>query len=632
MDGAGLARRDRAPLASLRLRAETACPPARPEPFSLDTRPTCPTRRHTPGHPASPYKPRSRLDDFRPRALPGAPARRVLLHALMALPALVYERVPGAAATLPAPQPYRRREPEKTALYTVVRDNLETLLDDARRRSEGGTGYPAFVEKEFRKFLSCGVMSGGFARIRCPACGFERLLPTSCKGRLCPSCWGRRASDTAAWLVDEVLPVAPYRQWVLSFPWETRFLLAFDNEFFSDMTAAFLRVVFAFQRLRGRRLGIRGGQTGAVVARQRFGGVCNLNPHVHVLIPDGLFVPGPQNGPEGAPLSFEPLPPPEDEDIRHLVLRIANRLGTRAIRRMDEVGQRPEWQWPEPEQTILHAAAVEALRSPRPPPAPRMSRRERAGDSADGRDPDDHGDDDLPKPLCDSADGFSLHAATVADADDREGLEALLRYGLRAPFSNERLSIDPDGRVRLRLLRPWPKPGGRTEVVLEPLSLLRRLAVLVPRPFTNLIGYYGVFANRSRFRARLPRPPATLDPTAATPEHAHPPTASKRPPPADAAGRPRRLPWAVLLRRVLDVDALACPKCSTPMVVLAFLTDPAVVRKILEHLGLPADLPAPAPPTCPFNEPVACADPAPDPPFSDDDCPQQTAPTARAPP
>jgi len=538
----------------------------------------------------------------------------------MALPAVSFERAPGIAAALPAPQPYRRREPEKTALHRVVREHLETLLDEARRRNEDGSGYPAFVEKEFRRFLACGVMSRGFARLKCPACGTERLVPTSCKGRLCPSCWARRASDTAAWLVDEVLPEVPYRQWVLTFPWETRFLLAFDNAFFSELTAAFLRTLFAWQRSRGRRLGIRGGQTGAVVAPQRFGGVANLNPHIHVLVPDGLFVPGPQGG----TLSFEPLPAPQDRDIRLLVLRVAARLSALALRRMDEAGNKPEWQWPEREQTVLHAAGVEALRAPRPPPPRRVSRHAHAPDNPDGRDPDDHGDDDGPKRLCDSADGFSLHAATAVRADDRKGVEALLRYGLRAPFSNERLSLDADGRVHLRLLRPWPKPGGRTEVVMDPLSLLRRLAVLVPRPFTNLIKYYGVFANRSKLRPLLPKPAPLTRPDRSSP-HAHPATA-KMGIQRDAADRPRRLPWAALLRRVLDIDALSCPRCSSPMVVLAFLTDPDVVRKILEHLGLAADLPVLATPTCPFDEPVSFSDHGfahcdADPPFIDDDGP-----------
>ncbi|MGD8396206.1 MAG: hypothetical protein PVF43_12105, partial [Candidatus Eiseniibacteriota bacterium] len=58
----------------------------------------------------------------------------------------------------------------------------------------------------------------------------------------------------------------------------------------------------------------------------------------------------------------------------------------------------------------------------------------------------------------------------------------------------------------------------------------------------------------------------------------------------------RPLPWAQLLKRVFFVDALSCHRCLTPMVVLALLSDPPVVTKILRHLGLPAEVPPLAPP------------------------------------
>jgi hypothetical protein len=55
---------------------------------------------------------------------------------------------------------------------------------------------------------------------------------------------------------------------------------------------------------------------------------------------------------------------------------------------------------------------------------------------------------------------------------------------------------------------------------------------------------------------------------------------------------------------VLHIDALSCLRCAAAMVVIAFITDPPVVRKILDHLRLPsADPPrspsrAPAPELC----------------------------------
>jgi hypothetical protein len=60
------------------------------------------------------------------------------------------------------------------------------------------------------------------------------------------------------------------------------------------------------------------------------------------------------------------------------------------------------------------------------------------------------------KLLCASVAGFSLHAAQSVPAHDREALERLCRYGLRAPFSQERLSRRPDGKVVYKLRSRLP--------------------------------------------------------------------------------------------------------------------------------------------------------------------------------
>jgi hypothetical protein len=91
-------------------------------------------------------------------------------------------------------------------VYTVVRDHFETFrVESARLRD--GDGLPRFVEDEFRAFLRCGFLAGGFARFRCGECKTERLVAFSCKGRgFCPSCGGRRMAERAAHLVDHVVP------------------------------------------------------------------------------------------------------------------------------------------------------------------------------------------------------------------------------------------------------------------------------------------------------------------------------------------------------------------------------------------------------------------------------------------
>ena len=111
--------------------------------------------------------------------------------------------------------------------------------------------------------------------------------------------------------------------------------------------------------------------------------------------------------------------------------------------------------------------------------------------------------------LCVHAPRGLLHAQTSVPALDRRGLERLCRYGLRSSFALSRLSEREDGRLTYRLERPWP--DGRTELVLEPRTLLRRLAHLIPPARSHLVRYHGGFAPaspiRSAIRPRLLREP-----------------------------------------------------------------------------------------------------------------------------
>ncbi|RKG92885.1 hypothetical protein D7V97_40465, partial [Corallococcus sp. CA053C] len=79
--------------------------------------------------------------------------------------------------------------------------------------SELGRGQPRYVERDFAKYLECGGLAHGFARVRCERCKEELLVAFSCKGRgVCPSCNAKRAHVTAAHQVERVLPHVAYRQ------------------------------------------------------------------------------------------------------------------------------------------------------------------------------------------------------------------------------------------------------------------------------------------------------------------------------------------------------------------------------------------------------------------------------------
>ena len=91
---------------------------------------------------------------------------------------------------------YKPRRAWENPLYHTVAENLATFLAD---RQFLGRPVPFFVVRDFRAFLDCGVPANGFLRVHCEACGRDRIVPFSCKGRgFCPSCCGRSKAETAA--------------------------------------------------------------------------------------------------------------------------------------------------------------------------------------------------------------------------------------------------------------------------------------------------------------------------------------------------------------------------------------------------------------------------------------------------
>jgi len=88
---------------------------------------------------------------------------------------------------------YEPRHPAQSLLYQIVRDHFETFRAQAASLRDG-EGLPRFVEQEFRDFLQCGWLAGGFARFHRDDC-LDWLVPFSCKSRAVrASCGGRRMS------------------------------------------------------------------------------------------------------------------------------------------------------------------------------------------------------------------------------------------------------------------------------------------------------------------------------------------------------------------------------------------------------------------------------------------------------
>lgn len=159
--------------------------------------------------------------------------------------------------------------------------------------------------------------------------------------------------------------------------------------------------------------------------------------------------------------------------------------------------------------------------------------------------------------------------------EDQEEVERLARYLLHPPVSLERMTFDESsGQVVYR--RKRDRGFGATKT-FDALDFLARMMMHIPEPRRHSVFYYGWYSSvvRSRRRKLVAEDPPGTDSAGVTEEE--PPDSSER-------RRLRRL-WASMLRRIFEVDPLACRFCGSEMRVISFILDPKVVRKILDHVG-----------------------------------------------
>ena len=175
--------------------------------------------------------------------------------------------------------------------------------------------------------------------------------------------------------------------------------------------------------------------------------------------------------------------------------------------------------------------------------------------------------------------GFSVDASVRIEADDRLGLERLLRYCARPAFARERLrEIDAEHLVYESVK---PRAGGSVSLMLTPLELSERLAALIPPPRRHRHRYYGVLAPNAPLRSAVTAlagagaaAPGARTPVVAAAAAAAAPTAPSAMPEQQRSPffrRAARYAWAVLLARIYEIFPLRCPKCGAEMRIIAFI-------------------------------------------------------------
>jgi hypothetical protein len=455
------------------------------------------------------------------------------------------------------------KRPHERILNQIIKENLNSYFQQLEQRERY---LPAHIKREFLKLKDCGNLNRGFVRVHCYHCNKDKLVGFSCKGRtLCPSCNGRRMNDTAAHLSDHVFPKTNIRQWVMSFPFQLRYLMAYNSKLQSSILSIFIRTINSHYKRKAKKQQIIDPQVGSVTVIQRFGGSLNLNVHFHTIFIDGVI----------SNKEFHQFAP-DDEAVKALILKIKTRVIRHLKRKgyMQEPDDLPENQLLQdyPELSNSLSASIEnkfkdgqrpkqinKLYSPKwePPEGRRMA----------------------------YLDGFSLHANVHLGPRNQEGRERLFRYIARPAISHKRLFITKEGNIRYQLKNHWR--DGTSELEFPPEKLLDRLVSLVPPPMMNLTRYHGVFAPNYKKRKEV------------IPKQKEKKLTSK-----DTKRKDYRTPWAELLKRVFKIDILQCRKCHNKMDLMETVTSPKIIEKILKALNL--------------NEPDTTLDPARGPPETDE--------------
>ena len=471
---------------------------------------------------------------------------------------------------------YKRHRPEQTLLYQIVEQYCPEFSDVMEAQ---GKSLPVHIQQEFAEYLKCGRLEHGFLRVQCNECHHEHMVAFSCKRRgFCPSCGARRMAESAALLVDEVLPEQPIRQWVLSFPFQLRFLFASRPELMGRVLGIVYRAI-STQLIQKAGFTRKTAQTGAVTLIQRFGSALNLNVHFHMLFLDGIYT---EN--KYGKIRFQQTIASSQQELTNLVHTISHRvagfLERQGILERDEENSYLNLEGDEdPMQQVLGCSVSYRIAI-----GPQQGRKVFTLRTI----PSWEDDDRFAQVAKES--GFSLHAGVAAQAWERSKLERLCRYITRPAVSEKRLSLTPSGNIRYQLKTPYS--DGTTHVIFEPLDFIAKLAALVPKPRVNLTRFHGVFAPNSKNRvdvtpAKRGKGRTQQGNEDKTPEQQH-----------------KAMTWAQRLKRVFNIDVLICPKCGGEAKVIACIEDQAVIDKILQHLQAKGVLPPP-----PELLPVARASP-----------------------
>ncbi len=410
---------------------------------------------------------------------------------------------------------YKRRKPQETSLWKLLDDHFlefEGRYDELFQKQYGF--YRPVISHVVNKYLECGDLHQGFARIKCPDCHHQMILAFSCRGRwFCPSCHAKKVVQFGHHLKETVLFPVPHRQYVFSIPKILRRFFLYDRKLLGKLSQCAAKSLTKFFKI---TLGNKTGIPGVVVAIQSFGDYSRWHPHLHALVADGLFL---ESG------YFFVMPKadlrPLAELFRAHVLKMLKKEGL-----IDDtfITMIMKWRY---------------------------------------------------------TSGFSVHNEVRIKPDDDKGIENISQYIIRNSFSLEKLKYEEgDSSVIYRSKMTHGK-NKKNFQVFSPLEFIAAITQHIPEPYFQLTRMYGWYSNRMRGdrKKQEEREGIKIEDEVGQDSRI-----------IDIRNyKPKRIPqlmWRECIKKVWEVDPLACPYCAGEMKLISFIYKRTVIKKILTHLKL----------------------------------------------
>lgn len=413
---------------------------------------------------------------------------------------------------------YRPRDHAASPFFKIVRSHFDNFEQEYPEKYQERYGYwRPVIRNSIDKFIKCGDLKEGFARVRCPDCKEEFFVAFSCRQRsCCPSCDQKRALLLAHRLNEEVLAEVPHRQWVFTIPKRLRVYFRYDRKLLGKLCrAAYDTICEIFKQELDGDCGV----PAMIATAQTFGDLVHWHPHVHSIVPEGIFT---ENG------HFVHIPDVWKHKADKIFAdRVFAFLLTEHKINEETAGSMRSWK---------HS-------------------------------------------------GFSVDNSVRIAKGDKAGMQRLVQYIARCPFSLTRMvSITKDGKILYRASHaqciPFPLSGDTTLMkgmprnyeLYDPLDFLAEVTQHIPNKGEHQVRYYGFYSNKKRGQhlKKMAKP-------APVPGDTEPDTPYRR---------KCRITWAALIKAVFEVDPLKCPACGGNMKVVSFIEEDTVIEKILRHCNL----------------------------------------------